>query len=489
MKDSTNRHGSQPVSPRATRPGLRPSATGGTRSARSPDKVYTVARLLQDVQQQLESNFGTVWLQAEISNLSRPASGHLYFSLKDSRAQVRCAMFKGRNQRLDFRPADGDAVLVRGTLGLYAARGDFQLIVEHMEPAGAGRLQAAFERTKRELDELGWFASEHKAPPPPTPQAIGVVTSPTGAALRDVLHVLARRYPQAPVVLYPTQTQGAQAAPAVCRAIQQASRRREVDVLLVVRGGGSLEDLWAFNERSVAGAVRDCPIPVISGVGHEVDVTITDLVADLRAPTPSVAAEMATPDQSGMLEQHARLHHRLQHAMLRALRVADRHHQALAARLAARRPERLLAARARHTDELGLRLQRVTQQRLDARRQAVASLDARLLAWQPRRSLSDAVRRHAAVQQRLIAAMQRRLATARSRSQIAERALQAVGPTAVLSRGYALLSTQDALVTRVADAAPGAILLATLSDGKLTTRVEKIHSDTEITDAQGPDKV
>ena len=208
-------------------------------------KIYTVSRLNQEVQRLLESGFGTLWLQGELSNLSRPASGHFYFSLKDSQAQIRCAMFKGRNRYIDFQPDNGDAVIVRGKLGLYAARGDYQLIVEHMEPAGAGKLQAAFEATKKALDARGWFAAEHKQPLPALPTSIGVITSPTGAALRDVLHVLKRRYRQSQVIIYPAMTQGAAAAPTLVRALQQANERREVEVLLLVRGGGSLEDLCA----------------------------------------------------------------------------------------------------------------------------------------------------------------------------------------------------------------------------------------------------
>jgi len=245
-------------------------------------KIFTVSRLNQEVQKLLESGFGTLWLQGELSNFSRPASGHFYFSLKDSQAQIRCAMFKGRNRYIDFQPASGDAVLVRGKLGLYSARGDYQLIVEHMEPAGAGKLQAAFEATKRDLDARGWFDSSSKKALPNLPKTIGIVTSPTSAAIRDVLQVLNRRYRQSSIIIYPTLTQGSAAAPNIVRALNQANQRQEVDVLLLVRGGGSLEDLWAFNEISVATAIRESAIPIVAGIGHEVDITISDLVSDLR---------------------------------------------------------------------------------------------------------------------------------------------------------------------------------------------------------------
>lgn len=464
--------------PRGSRPGLKPSGAKPVDAPGAPRrKVFTVARLLQDVQQQLEAGFGTVWLQAEISNLSRPSSGHLYFSLKDSRAQIRCAMFKGRNQRLEFSPSDGDAVLVRGTLGLYAARGDFQLIVEHMEPAGAGRLQAAFEQTKRELDEAGWFSTEYKQALPEAPARIGVVTSPTGAALRDVLHVLRRRHPRGEVILYPTMTQGAQAAPAVSAAIAQASRRAEVDVLLVVRGGGSLEDLWAFNERAVAAAIRECPIPVISGVGHEVDVTITDLVADVRAPTPSAAAELATPDSERLLTTVHRYHLSLVQTMTRTLRAHQQRRDALEARLLARHPERLLAARARHVDELSDRLHRAAHRNRHAAMQRLATLQARLEAHHPDRQLAQTRQHLAALQLRLQSAMQRQLSDQQARLQPATRALHAVGPTAVLARGYAFLTSENGVVTHVTDVTPGTCLTATLSDGSVTTRVEEIREN------------
>ena len=458
------------------RPGLRPSAGRATPPPASSDgrKVFTVARLLQEVQQQLEGGFGTLWLQGEISNLSRPGSGHLYFSLKDSRAQIRCAMFKGRNQHLDFEPRAGDEVLVRGVLGLYAARGDFQLIVEHMEPAGAGQLQAAFERTKRELNEAGWFDSASKQDLPSVPQTIGIVTSATGAALRDVLQVLARRYPQGRVILYPSMTQGAQAAPLIAQAIGHAARRAEVDVLLIVRGGGSLEDLWAFNERSVAAAIRDCSIPVVSGVGHEVDITISDLVADLRAPTPSAAAELATPDGHALGTTANRLDGALVHAMQRHLREAQRTFASLDQRLAARRPERLLEARAQRIDELN---QRLTRTQLERQRQASASLSnlqVRLDARQPGKLLADARQNHSNLDRRLENAMQQRLSACTARWQPASRALQAVGPMAVLARGYAVLRSDTGVVTRVTDVTPGTALTATLADGDVVTRVESV---------------
>jgi exodeoxyribonuclease VII large subunit len=434
-------------------------------------KVYTVSRLNQEVQQLLESGFGTLWLQGELSNFSRPASGHYYFSLKDSQAQIRCAMFKGRNRFIDFRPDNGDAVLVRGRLGLYAARGDYQLIVEHMEPAGAGKLQAAFEAIKRELDARGWFSQETKRALPALPRSIGVVTSPTGAALRDVLHVLARRYPQADIIIYPTLTQGAAAAPAIVRALKTANARAETDVLLLVRGGGSLEDLWAFNEVAVAEAIRNSTIPIVAGVGHEVDVTIADLVADLRAPTPSAAAEMATPD-TGSLQQRVHVAIRnLQRAGLARLVHARQHLQQQVSRLHLRHPERRLREQAQRTDELELRLVRAWQARHQQRRATLQSLQARLGGSSPTTRLSSYQARHSALGARLRVAMDTRQQRARSRFELTARALHSVSPLAVLQRGYALVKKDGKLLTHAGSVAPGEEISARLANGEISAIV------------------
>lgn len=444
---------------------------------RAQRKVYTVSRLMQDVQQRLESGFGTLWLQGELSNVARPGSGHLYFSVKDSRSQIRCAMFKGRNRYIDFEPQNGDAVLVRGTLGLYAARGDFQLIVEHMEPAGAGQLQAAFEALKRELHALGRFSVETKRPLPASPGSIGVITSPTGAALRDVLQVLRRRYPQGRVVLYPTMTQGAQAASDVVRALERASRRRDVDVLLLVRGGGSLEDLQAFNERSVAEAIHACPLPLVSGVGHEVDITIADLVADVRAPTPSAAAELAVPDGRVLVERSARAADALRRAMARRLDAARRSRTDLHRRLAARHPERLLMERARHLDDLVERLHRVERRRRGAALERWGALRARLMARHPQRSVQRAQERRSLLERRLTIAVQRQLERQAAALQPLARALEGLGPQAVLARGYAFLQHQGEVLTRVNQATPGTRITARLLDGELDATVDAVRPE------------
>jgi len=263
--------------------------------------IYSVGRLNAEARGLLEGAFPLIWVQGELSNVSRPSSGHLYFTLKDANAQVRCAMFRGNNRFLKFRPADGAQVVVRASLSLYEARGDYQLIVQSMEEAGDGALQRAFEALKQKLAAEGLFEAAHKRALPTLPKRIGVITSPTGAAIRDILSVLKRRFPAIPVLIYPVAVQGQAAGAEIAAMIRRADMRRDCDVLIIARGGGSLEDLWAFNEEIVARAIFDCSIPTVSGVGHEVDFTIADFVADQRAPTPSVAAEMVSPDQHDWL--------------------------------------------------------------------------------------------------------------------------------------------------------------------------------------------
>src|SRR5450755_3296449 len=290
-----------------------------TQSARPNRDIYTVSRLNREVRILLERGFGTLWIEAEISNFARPSSGHWYFSLKDAAAQVRCAMFRQRNMLCAFTARDGQKVLVRARVGLYEPRGEYQLIVDHMEDAGLGALKRQFEELSARLSAEGLFAPERKRPLPALPKRIGVITSPTGAAIRDILHVLARRFPAIAVLIYPVAVQGTQAAAEILAALRLAARRAECDVLILARGGGSLEDLWAFNDEELARAIVASPIPVISGIGHEIDFTIADFAADVRAPTPSAAAELVVPDAEEWLNFFARLGARLQRGMRRRL--------------------------------------------------------------------------------------------------------------------------------------------------------------------------
>src|ERR1700686_2721470 len=273
--------------------------------------IYSVSKLNREVRLLLESGVGQVWVQGEISNLARPSSGHWYFSLKDRDAQLRCAMFRARNGQCRFTPREGQAVVAYGRVSLYEPRGDYQLLIEHLDDAGFGALRRSFDELKVRLAAEGLFATEHKRKLPLVPRRIGVITSPTGAAIRDVLHILARRFPAAAVLVYPVPVQGASAAPAIVAALDLASARAECDVLILTRGGGSLEDLWAFNDERVARAIYRCAIPVVTGIGHEIDFTIADFVADLRAPTPSGAAELVAPDGRAWLHKLSQLGQRL----------------------------------------------------------------------------------------------------------------------------------------------------------------------------------
>ena len=448
-------------------------------------RVYTVSRLLQDVQRHLETGFGTLWLEGELSNLSRPASGHLYFSLKDSGGQIRCAMFRGRNRHVAFRPENGTAVLVRGRAGLYVARGDFQLIVEHMEAAGAGRLQAAFERLKAELAARGWFAAGTKRALPAHPAAVGVVTSPSGAAVRDVLQVLARRAPATRVILYPTTTQGAAAAGGIAAALGRAARRDEVDVLLLVRGGGSLEDLQAFNELAVAEALHDCPLPVVSGVGHETDLTIADLISDLRAPTPSAAAELAVPDGAVLALRARRAHQALAHIGLRSLRRRAERAEALGARLNARHPERLLIERMQRVDELDARLRRALEANLARRAVRLDASAGRLRGQHPARALLARRTAVDALERRLENAFGTNLAARGTRLAVAARALDAVSPLAVLERGYAVVRRDDTVVRDAGALVRGESVRVNVARGTFSARVESVGGalDTSPLDA------
>jgi exodeoxyribonuclease VII large subunit len=280
-------------------------------------QVLSVSALNREARLLIEGSFGLVWVEGEVSNLSRPSSGHLYWSLKDAQAQVRCAMFRLSNRELGFELANGQQILVRARASLYEARGEYQLIVEYAEEAGEGLLRRRFEELKRRLAAEGLFEPARKIKPPKLPRRIGVVTSPSGAALRDVLIALRRRFPATAVLIYPTSVQGAGAADEICRTLKLADRRADCDVLILTRGGGSLEDLWAFNEEKVARAIAALDLPIIVGVGHEIDFTIADFAADLRAPTPSQAAELAVPDQNEWLARFARIE---QQAALHALR-------------------------------------------------------------------------------------------------------------------------------------------------------------------------
>lgn len=438
--------------------------------------ALTVSELNRQARHLLESSFMQVWVEGELSGLSRPSSGHWYFSLKDQRAQVRCAMFRGFNQRIRQAPREGDQVRIRGKVTLYENRGDFQIIVEHLEPAGLGELQQAFEALKNRLHMEGLFAAERKKPLPPTPRHIGVVTSPTGAAIHDILTVLGRRCPGIPVTLYPTPVQGKAATASIVGAIARAVRHNQADVLIIGRGGGSLEDLWCFNEEIVARAIADCPIPTVSAVGHEVDVTIADFVADLRAPTPSAAAEKVSPDQSAWLTRLEQTHQRLAGAAARYLRQRQTAVGQLAARL--RDPRRQLQDKSQRLDEVELRFRQAIRQRLASDQARTGHMAERLLAHRPSSRIGEQNRRLEQIRERLQAATRQQLQARDQRLESAARTLNAVSPLATLGRGYAIVSSDQQTVVRdPATLAPGDRIQARLAKGQLEATVSEVFPE------------
>jgi exodeoxyribonuclease VII large subunit len=389
--------------------------------------IYTVARLNKEARLLLEAGIPPLWVEGEISNFSAPASGHWYFSLKDRDAQVRCAMFRSANNRVGFRPKDGQHLFARGRISLYEARGDYQLIVELLEDAGEGALKREYEKLRARLQAEGLFDTARKRPLPPLPRRIGVVTSPTGAAIRDILHVLARRFPAAAVLIRPVPVQGDAAAPAIVQAIDEASAAGDCDVLIVARGGGSLEDLWSFNDERVARAIHRCSIPVITGIGHEIDFTIADFVADVRAPTPSGAAELVVPDGKTLLAKVRAQQERLLLAVRRQVARAELQYRHLAHRLQQAHPGSRLAQQAQRFDEL---------------------------------------------EQRLHAGWRRQFDRQAHRLALASRGLDAVSPLAVLARGYAVVTgAEGEVLQRASQAEIDETLRIRLAEGWLAARV------------------
>jgi exodeoxyribonuclease VII large subunit len=442
--------------------------------ARPPERdVYTVSRLNREVRMLLERGFGALWLEAEISNFAKPASGHWYFSLKDATAQVRCAMFRQRNMLSSLVPRDGQKVLVRARIGLYEPRGEFQLIVDHIEDAGLGALRRQYEELLAKLAAEGLFEAGRKRPLPPLPRRIGVITSPTGAAIRDILHVLARRFAAIPVMIYPVPVQGAQAAGEIISALALAGARRECDVLILARGGGSLEDLWAFNDEALARAIVASPIPIISGVGHEVDTTIADFAADLRAPTPSAAAEMVVPDGEEWLRVLRTLGARLAQGMQRRLQHDRQALVWLSHRATLVSPAARLLDQMQHLDELELRLSRALRQRVSDLRSAFHDSRSRLWGARPAVLLREGAARRSELALRLRSAQQALLQQWRERLLPLIRTLQAVSPLATLDRGYAIVSIQGGAILRRAREAPeGTLIEARLAKGTIVARVE-----------------
>ncbi|MBD2835958.1 exodeoxyribonuclease VII large subunit [Pseudomonas sp. JM0905a] len=436
-------------------------------------EVLTVSQLNQRARHLLEDVFPQVWVEGEISNLARPASGHLYFTLKDAQAQVRCALFRQNAQRVRQALRDGLAVRVRGKVSLFEGRGDYQLIADTVEPAGDGALRLAFEALKEKLAAEGLFATERKRPLPAHPQRIGIVSSPTGAVIRDIISVFRRRAPQVQLTLIPTAVQGREATAQIVRAVALADAQG-FDALILARGGGSLEDLWCFNEEAVARAVAACKTPIVSAVGHETDVSISDFVADVRAPTPSAAAELLAPDASELQQRLDSLHRRLVLRMREHLTRERLRLDGLFRRL--RHPGERLRQQAQRLDDLDMRLRRAFERQLQIRHERLVRLDTRLAAQHPGRTLALLRQRLDSLAERLPRAARDAIKDRRQKLDALAQTLHVVSPLATLGRGYSILLDERGQAIRAASQTrPGQRLKARLAEGELDVRVEDNH--------------
>jgi len=440
-------------------------------------EIYSVSQLASSVRQTLEQDFPLIWVEGEISNLATPASGHIYFSLKDPKAQVRCAMFKMRKRLLDFEPENGMQILVRAKVGLYEARGDFQLIIEHMEEAGDGAMRREYEQLKRRLRNEGLFEAKHKLSIPKLPNQIGVVTSPTGAAIHDILTVLKRRFPSIPVLIYPVPVQGETAAGKISKAIKLANTRKECDVLIIGRGGGSLEDLWAFNDEHLAHTIFSSKIPIVSAVGHEVDFSIADFVADVRAATPSAAAEMLSPDRNEWLQKTTALSQRLIANMQNRLRQNLQRMDWVSQRLSS--PQQRLERAGSRIKELQQRLLSAHTSKQHGYRSQLTLLHTTLLHHSPAQRISALQQRHDGVQARLNQTMKQTLQRHRERLSFLSNTLDAVSPLATLGRGYSIARRVDTgeLIRDAAAIKSGTRIETRLEKGRLICNVEDSQTD------------
>ncbi len=437
--------------------------------------AISVSELNRQVKTLLEQGIAKLWVEGEISNLARPASGHLYFSLKDESSQIRCAWFRQRQRGPTINLKNGDQVLALGRVSIYEARGDYQLIVEQLEPAGEGELRRRFEALKKKLSAEGLFDEDAKQDLPELPQRIGVVTSPSGAAIRDILTVLKRRFPSIPVVIYPTLVQGDTAAALIANAIATAANRNECDVLIITRGGGSLEDLWSFNEEIVARAIHECPIPVVSAVGHEVDFTIADFVADIRAPTPSGAAELVVPDQAEWLRSLGAIAARIAQLGRRYLEEKFQTVDWLSRRLTQSSPAAIVARQSDWLRNLQQILIGAIRHDLAARARNVQNIRFRLLQRSPAIGVQQSMQRLSALQQRLSGSGRSTVDRLNVRLRLAARTLDSVSPLATLDRGYAIVSDDETgrILTDAAKIRPGSDIRAQLAHGTLQATVNE----------------
>jgi exodeoxyribonuclease VII large subunit len=438
-------------------------------------RIYAVSELNAGIQSLFEANFRNIWVEGEISNCRPATSGHYYFSLKDAQSQVKCVLFRGAARFVKFRPQDGLRVLARGNLDVYEARGEYQLIVEMLEPQGAGALQLAFEQLKKKLAAEGLFAQERKRPLPALPRRLGIVTSTSGVVIRDILQILDRRFPGLQIRIFPALVQGEGSIEQICAGLDFFSQNPWADVVILARGGGSLEDLWTFNEEAVARAIAASKVPVVSAIGHETDFAIADFVADLRAPTPSAAAELIICTRDSLLEQIASQNNKLRQSLRYRLAMASRALHERGIERAATLMHRSIARRAQRVDELDFALRRAVRLRLEGLTKGLADANRRLQANDLRLRLARGRHSGEALQQRFIRAMSDRLWRSRRIFEPLDARLRQLSPLAVLARGYAIVqNAQGQALRSSSETGPGEDLSIRLSRGKLNATVVQI---------------
>lgn len=436
--------------------------------------IISVAELNAEVNQLLSRGFPLLWVEGEISNLIRASSGHWYFTLKDKQSQIRSAMFRNRNMKLRIQPENGMKVLIRGRVGLYEPRGEYQFIAEHMEDAGEGDLQKQFEALKHKLSTVGLFDEKYKRTIPEYPKRIAVITSPTGAAIRDILNVLKRRSPHTPVLIYPVSVQGIASKNEIESAIRRADINETCDLIILARGGGSIEDLWSFNEENVAKAIYNANTPIITGVGHEIDFTISDFVADLRAPTPSAAAELATPDHEQLLTQTVQTRMWLKQQIIHSLKQNQKDFEWLQSRLLLQKPANKIQQQSQRLDEIHNRLQSQTNKSLENKQLQLNALVSRLHSNFPQKKIDQQEQKLSHLQTRLEQSMTNTLYTKNSLFNIQMAKLDAISPLKTLDRGYSITKDEKTgkVITSVTQVKAKQSILIKLKDGQLSAKLD-----------------
>ena len=444
----------------------------------SQEHIYTISELNDEVASTLTQTFGVIWVEGEVSNLMRSAAGHVYFSLKDESASVRCAMFRMQNQSLDFSLKDGMQILARAKVGLYKQRGEFQLIVEYAEESGEGLLRQKFELLKQTLLKEGLFNEEHKLPLPEIPETIGLITSPKGAAVQDILKTIKRRYSLVNVIVYPTLVQGNEATQQIASAIDDANERKECDVLIVARGGGSLEDLWCFNEELVARSIFNSRIPIISGIGHETDFTITDLVADLRAATPTAAAEIALPSINEIMDQLNRFIFDMNQLADRKITDFKHRLKSSSLRMQASHPHSKLQLNLQKLDLIDEKMRNLPMMQLKDLTNIFRISLSKLLASNPKNNIETEKQNLEIKKMAFLNALMGIIESKKNRFSILTTQLESASPLQLLNRGYAVVTTKDdKSIKSIRNISPGASVKTKLSDGSFVSKVERIDKD------------